>query len=453
MRAAAFELPAKIHKRLSQILRLGPAGLVKTAYVLALGPAVYSLTDPARRVASKLHRRRMLGRSLTARLEKLKERAAREVRRRSRRGVRLAFEGDIGSFVQTLEAMLDLAAAGCSVARVVDVDWSANAIVSELLVGRSFSEHAQGGALDEAGLQDLEDVITAIHRAGYVLGDIDEGDVVFCAAATPVITNFAGAIPLAGLSRDMSVYLRDKDRRRINELFGTNLLTASKLRVLLSPKAAITHDKARGLSEVYAPVVVRGDIRWGKIWNTDLGTGRWNFILKDHLPIPHGGSVLDLGSNNGFNPLQILRSGAASALGVEIEPQAIEQAMFLRSAYEWLDNRAYDFRCIHGSQAELPKFDLPRFDMVTALCSLYYLPEREVRDLVGYIATITDLLVLQCNIDRLLDRGGDEEIFRKASVEFAVEMLEHGGFTNRTIIAPSGYSRPLIIARQPRRGA
>ena len=189
----------------------------------------------------------------------------------------------------------------------------------------------------------------------------------------PVVTNLNNALPLEGLSRDMSVYLRDLDRRRFNDLFGTRLVTASQLRSLLSPKAAIPHARLRGrFTEVYAPVVIRDDIRWGKIWNTDLGTGRWNFIMKDHLPIPQGGSVLDLGSNNGFNPLQMLRSGAASAVGVEIHEPAIEQAMFLKSAFEWLDNRSYDFRCIHGSQRDLPKFDLPRFDVVTALCSLYY---------------------------------------------------------------------------------
>ena len=48
---------------------------------------------------------------------------------------------------------------------------------------------------------------------------------------------------------------------------------------------------------------------------------------------------------------------------------------------------------------------------------------------------------------RLIDRGGSEETYRKASVEFAVEMLEQAGFADRQIIAPPGYSRPLVIGR------
>ena len=85
--------------------------------------------------------------------------------------------------------------------------------------------------------------------------------------------------------------------------------------------------------------------------------------------------------------------------------------------------------------------------MVTAFCSLYYLPAAQIRHLVRHIRTMTDLFVVQCNTDRLIDRGGDEEVFRKASLPFALEMLEQAGFTNRQVIAPPGYSRPLVIAR------
>ena len=58
--------------------------------------------------------------------------------------MRVEFGADIGRFVQTLEAMLDLAAAGCAVARVVEVDWSVNAITSELVLGRSFRDKSKG---------------------------------------------------------------------------------------------------------------------------------------------------------------------------------------------------------------------------------------------------------------------------------------------------------------------
>ena len=436
------QLPAKALKRVRQLSRLGPRGLAHTAYVRTLGPAAYALTEPARILAASLHRQRALKRDLDLRFQRLKQRTA-SIGRNMRVGVRHDFGKDAGRFMLTLEAMLDLRSAGCRVPRITAIDWAANAFSQQEVERAAFS-----GPLDERSIALLEQALPAIHRAGYVLGEMGADAVRFDRTGQPVICDLRNAIPLAGLSRDMSVHLRDADRHRFNQLFGTRLLTAAELRESLSPSATIPRDIVRDrFGEVYAPVVLRDDIRWGKIWNTDLGTGRWNFIMKQNLPIPVGGSVLDLGSNNGFNPLQMLRAGAASAVGIEIEEAALEQAKYLKSAYEWLDNKVYDFRCIHGSQGDLASFALPRFDMVTAFCSLYYLPAEQIRDLVRHIRTMTDLLVLQCNTDRLIDRGGDEEIFRKASLPFALEVLEQAGFTNRQVIAPPGYSRPLVIGR------
>ena len=441
------QMAAKVLKRVGQVRRLGARGLVRTAYVRALGPSVYRVTEPARAMSAVLHRQRSLNHLLDVRLQRLKERAQGSTVRGSGAGVEINFAGDVGRFVQSLEALLDLAAARCSVPKVSAVDWEACSITLQAIDGVTFGERPRDDEREEA-LVTVEDTLTAIHRAGYVVGEIGAGSLVFPSdGSPPVIVDLSHAVPLGGLSRDVSIHLRDADRRLFNSLFGTRLLTADKLRNLLSPSAGIPRDRISGMAEVYAPVVLRDDIRWGKIWNTDLGIGRWNFIMKEHLPIPVGGSVLDLGSNNGFNPLQMLRAGAASAVGIEIDPQAIDQAQFLKSAFEWLDNRSYDFRCIHGSQGDLQFFDLPRFDMVTAFCSLYYLPEAQIRELVRYIRTRTDVLVLQCNTDRLIDRGGSEETFRKASLEFAVEMLDQAGFSNLQVIAPAGYSRPLVIGR------
>jgi hypothetical protein len=439
-------LPPKVLKRLGQWKRLGARGMLHTAYVCTLAPTVYSLTNPARNVAAELHRRRVR-RSIEYRLKHLESRAANEILESDGAGDRTEFGTDPGQFVQTLEALLDLAADGCAVPSVVAADWTSRAITTKRVAGKRFSELTPGERETSDAITRLEGVLLQIHRAGYALGQVDEDSVLF-ERGIPIVVDLRGAISLSGLSRLMSVHFRDADRRRFNQLFGTRLLTANRLRKLLSPRATVPHDKVREpFNEVYAPVVIRDDIRWGKIWNTDLGTGRWNFIMKEHLPIPAGGTVLDLGSNNGFNPLQMLRSGARSAVGIEINELAIEQAMFLKSAYEWLDNCLYDFRCIHGSQSDLPSFDLPRFDVVTALCSIYYLGDAEIRDLMRYIRTRTDVLVLQCNTDRLIDRGEGQETFRKASVEYAVEVLEQAGFTDREIVAPPGYSRPLVIGR------
>jgi SAM-dependent methyltransferase len=142
----------------------------------------------------------------------------------------------------------------------------------------------------------------------------------------------------------------------------------------------------------------------------------------------------------------MLRHGAASAVAVENNGGVVRDGEFLKAAFEWLDNRNYDLRFIHGSVADLPAWGLGRFDVVTALCSLYYVDEARMRDIARYVRTLTNLFVLQCNTDRLIQRS-EEDRYRRASVEFALELLEHAGFAERQVIAPPDYSRPLVIGR------
>lgn len=439
-------LPARVLKRVSQIRRLGPQGFARTAYASSVAPALYSLTEPGRHLASIVHRRRTLRNPGVGRAELVKRRFAAVAGRmgsNDHAGVTTRF-GSHAAFVNAIEALTELFEAGCAVPAPLAMDWSRHEITTAFVDGKKAAEltpEEQSPALVSA----LEQALLGIHRAGYVLGDIDSGSVLL-AGRRPVVVDLRNALPLAGLGRDMSIHLRDQDRRRFNQLFGTRLVTAATLRASPAPVAPESIGRAPARAPIYAPVTIRDDISWGNLWNTDVGIGRWNFIMRDHLPVPSGGSILDLGSNNGFNPLQMLRAGAASAVGVEIDDGAIRQGEFLKTAYEWLDNRSYDFRYIHGSQGDLHVFGLPRFDVVTAFCSLYYLSERDMVETIRFIRRLSDTLVVQCNLDRLIDRN-DEDTYRKASVEFAIEALASAGFGKHEVIAPPGYSRPLVIAR------
>lgn len=441
-----MRIAAKIRKRIGQVLRLGPTGIARTAYIKTLGRTVHSSADYARILARRSHRRRAHSHDVEARADRLKKRIETPAGSRlaPQGAVTLEFGTDRGRFVQVVEAMLDLADAGCAVPRVVSAAWASNRIIAA--AGSATAYRTGEGGADVVSR--IEEALLAIHRAGYVLDRVDEKSVLIASDGRVQITGVANLLPLAGLSRDMSVYLRDLDRAEFNRLFGTQLLTADYLRRRDSAPLTVDEDTDDAGDTAYASIVVRDDVHWGNIWNTDVGTARWNYILKDHLPIPQGGSVLDLGSNVGLNPLQMLRHGAASAVGIEYDENKVRNSQVLKAAFEWLDNRSYDFRCIHGSFADLPSFALGRFDLVTALCALYYLSEREMREIVAYIRTITDTLVLQCNTDRLIKRS-DEETYRKASIEFAVEVLEQARFPNIEVIAPSGYSRPLVIGSAP----
>jgi hypothetical protein len=390
-------------------------------------------------------------------------------------GVRKNFRGSKIAFVNELEAALDLAAAGCHVPAILSVDFERLSIIFAYVNGvvvrealaragapmrdrdvspgrATFGDHriqqkrrVAGRRLvdkvfDPEAIARIGKALLAIHRAGYTLEDVKYGNVIIEATTnTPYLVDFEWALPLRRFSRATATYLRDRDSDKLNRLFGTSLLTAKALRrIRLVPGV-----------NMYSPFYAGAGIRWGAIWNPEAGMLRWRHMLSKHVPIPHGGRVLDLGANNGFNALQMLRAGANEVIGVEIEPAAIEQGLFVKRVFEWADNTEYRFSYIHGSHADIGSMNPGRFDLITALCTLYYLSTAAMRKTVSDLAGLTDVLVLQCNNERSIGRS-DPETYTKASLPFNIELVRNNGFPNVSVIERRGSNRPLVIARTKR---
>jgi Methyltransferase domain len=386
-------------------------------------------------------------------------------------GVRKDFQGNRTAFVNELEAALDLAAAGCRVPAILGVDFErpsitfayinggvvretlaragapmrdrdlgpGRATLSDRRIQRERREAGRGlvdKVLEPETIARIGQTLLAIHRAGYTVEDVKYGNIIIEATKTPYFIDCERALPLHRFSPATATYLRDRDAEKLNELFGTDLLTRKVLRKFRLP----------GNAAVYSPFYAGAGIWWGRIWNPDLGILRWRHILADYLPVPRGGRVLDLGANNGFNALQMLRAGANEVIGVEIDPGAIEQGLFVKRIFEWADNTEYRFSYIHGSHSDVGAMNLGRFDLVTAFCTLYYLSSAAMRKTVSDLAKLTDLLVLQCNNERSIERS-DPETYTKASLSFNVELVRNNGFPNVTVVELRGSNRPLVIAR------
>jgi hypothetical protein len=390
--------------------------------------------------------------------------------------VRKNFRGDKVAFVNELEATLDLKAAGCSVPEIFNVDFERLAITYAYIDGVVVREAlAQAGApirdRDAAPVRSpianhiisnrvrnkrivagrglIENVLTAktiasvgegllaIHRAGYALEDVKYGNVIIEAATgIPYFVDCERALPLRQFSPTTATFLRDRDADKLNSHFGTHLLTAAQLRrVRLSAG-----------NSMYSPFYAGAGIRLGAIWNPELGILRWRHLLANHVPVPVGGRVLDLGANNGFNALQMLRAGAKEVIGVEIDPAVIEQGLFVKRVFEWADNTKYRFSYVHGSHADIGSMNLGRFDLITAFCTLYYLSRAAMAKTVSELAGLADTLVVECNNDRAIKRN-DPETFIKASLSFNVELIRNNGFPNVTVIERRGSDRPLVVAR------
>jgi tRNA A-37 threonylcarbamoyl transferase component Bud32 len=387
-------------------------------------------------------------------------------------GVRKNFRGGRIAFVNELEAALDLAAAGCNVPAILAVDFERLSITFAYINGVVVREAlAQAGApmrdrdvrpsraplayrriqqerraagrrlvdkvLDCETIARIGKALLAIHRAGYTLEDVKYGNVIIEAmTGTPYFVDCELGLPLRQFSRTTATYLRDRDAEKLNRLFGTNLITAKLLRRIRLGTGA----------NVYSPFYAGAGIWWGAIWNPDLGILRWRHMLAKHLPVPRGGRVLDLGANNGFNALQMLRAGANEVVGVEIDPAAIERGLLVKRIFEWADNTEYHFSYIHGSHADIGSMNVGRFDLITAFCTLYYLSAAAMRKTVSDLARLADTLVLQCNNERSIRRS-DPETYTKASLSFNVEVVRNNGFPNVTVIERRGSNRPLLIAR------
>ena len=208
-------------------------------------------------------------------------------------GVRKDFRGNRVAFVNELEAALDLAAAGCQVPAILGVDFDRPSITFSYINGAVVREAlAQAGAPmrdrdvrpDRAALSDrriqrerreagrglvdkvlepetiarIGQTLLAIHRAGYTVEDVKYGNVIIEVTKTPYFVDCERALPLRQFSRTTATYLRDRDADKLNQLFGTDLLTAKVLRKFRLPT-------------IYSPFYAGAGIWWGTIWNPDLG--------------------------------------------------------------------------------------------------------------------------------------------------------------------------------------
>jgi hypothetical protein len=227
---------------------------------------------------------------------------------------------------------------------------------------------------------------------------------------------------------------RDADRCAFNARFGRSILTeASARRLMRDLRARVTtyHD--------YAPIDFGGGLTVGQIASSDSGTGRWEVFNRAVVaPLVRGRRVLDLGSNNGSMPLMMLRAGARSVVGIEGSPEIADLARLNARILSWRDIRPYDSRIVTGDMRRCLAADFGPIDVVTAFCSLYYLPEEDMARVIRKAAAWRATLVLQANeaIDNL-----------PAQSATLRRLMEENGYPGVHTHAFAGFTRPLLVGR------
>lgn len=98
-----------------------------------------------------------------------------------------------------------------------------------------------------------------------------------------------------------------------------------------------------------------------------------NDVLISSLPDLHGKRVIDIGCNAGLYSVEASCRGAASVIGIDKNPRAIEQAKLVSSIFRRLGRPVgkIEFRHVEDFQKELHFLD--EQDVLIAPCVLYHL--------------------------------------------------------------------------------
>jgi 2-polyprenyl-3-methyl-5-hydroxy-6-metoxy-1,4-benzoquinol methylase len=311
-------------------------------------------------------------------------------------------------------------------------EWSSETVSRETLESARLLAPAGGQPAGGVGIKEVETLMDAAHRLGITGLDRGFKTLIRAADGSLRFEDLSGARRYpAGTVRFLAS--RDRDRIAFNSRFGTDLMTEQKARQAIAAHQAAVSKVHRH----YAPIDFGGGLTLGQIASTDSGTGRWDFFNADVVaPLVHRKRVLDLGSNNGSLPLMMARAGAAKVLGIEGTAAVADFARLNARILAWRDIRDYDLQIRTGDMRLFLSENLGSFDVVTAFCSLYHLPEADMAAVIRKAASMGAVLILQANdaIDDLPAKRGDLS-----------RLMRENGYPSVTIYSPPGFMRPLLV--------
>ena len=389
--------------------------------------------------------------------------------------IRKDYKGNKMAFLSEVKALYLLRLSGCNVPSIIDVDFDNLVLYLSFILGSVIREElAKKGAIlrdrdvidffannkltkrekvparIEQGREKITSVVDSvfveylraelrkIHSARFTWNDIKYGNIIIeKKTGRPYLIDFEKARYYPHLSETAFISLRDKNIESLNLLFCTDYLSRKRL-----------EDRIKEIkkSDVYAPIYFGAGLWLGNIWSLPADYGCWDHRLQRNLPSPIGKRILKLGVNNAYISVQLLRRGAQEVIGVELSEEQINIGQLVLEGFEWVDNKKYNFKYIHGDIKNILKMNLGKFDMVLALCCIDYLSDEEIATVAGNISMITDIFLLQCNI-AILNRRNPRG-YKKGFVNYARNIMKDNGFSDVQVIAPRGYLHPLVIGKK-----
>lgn len=184
------------------------------------------------------------------------------------------------------------------------------------------------------------------------------------------------------------------------------------------------------------------------------GVKKWNFIIKKHLPRIKGKRVLDIGCSSGLYTIELAKLGAKEVIGIDrnmsfnyhssdVVPvqNVIEQASFVKKAFELINKKTYPIQYLPFDITDLTFNELGKFDVIFGLCVIYHAMDK-TPSVIRMIAEMTDCAIIQAN------QVHSGELGKYSDKLYLVDQLIKAGFTSIEIDAPKNYMLPLIIAKK-----
>ena len=157
-------------------------------------------------------------------------------------------------------------------------------------------------------------------------------------------------------------------------------------------------EKAASYGDYYQAFDLGGGVSIGTE-NRGFGTLKWKRLVAKHVPDNlRNQRILDVGCNAGYYAIECCRRNAREVVGVELNPQFYDMALFAKSYIESYEQKNYPIRYINGNALDVIDKDLGYFDFAFVGNMLYYLEEKAV-DLVQRLSQVTGKLIVTCNIN------------------------------------------------------
>lgn len=176
------------------------------------------------------------------------------------------------------------------------------------------------------------------------------------------------------------------------------------------------------------------------------GYENWRNFLVHHLPSLENLRILDIGCNAGIYDLEMVKSGAAEVIGIDLDTKRAE---FVR---DWVEQReGRECGRVKFISADVGAYDflsLGHFDLACMFCVAYHLGEF-IDTIFQQLREITSVVALQGNLPRLTSPKYENRKYQElAGVDGMVALLEAYGFRKIVVEAPKGYDKPLVIGRK-----